>query len=65
MNDNIFDLVLFVDLVECVSVEKVLVYMGLKLGILLIEVVIDKVFIGFCINSCIEDLCVVVEIVKG
>lgn len=65
MNDNIFDLVLFVDLVECVLVEKVLVYMGLKLGILLIEVVIDKVFIGFCINLCIEDLCVVVEIVKG
>lgn len=39
--------------------------MGLKSGISLIEVVIDKVFIGFCINSRIEDLRAVAEIVKG
>lgn len=55
----------FSDLIEKESVVKVLGYMGFKSGEKFVDVVVNYVFIGFCINGCIEDLCVVVYIVKN
>lgn len=48
-----------------VGINEVYKYMYFDVGQLLQGVNIDVVFIGFCINGCIEDLCVVVEVVKG
>ncbi len=39
--------------------------MGLKPGIPLTDVAIDKVFIGSCTNSRIEDLSAAAEVAKG
>ncbi|MFP1496656.1 aconitase family protein [Escherichia coli] len=65
MNDNITDPASFADPVERASAEKALAYMGLKPGIPLTEVAIDKVFIGSCTNSRIQDLRAAAEIAKG
>lgn len=39
--------------------------MGLMVGMLLKDICIFYVFIGLCINGCIEDLCVVVKVFEG
>ncbi|QLB12522.1 3-isopropylmalate dehydratase large subunit [Bisgaardia hudsonensis] len=53
------------DLIERQSAEKALAYMGLNHSIKLTDVTIDKVFIGSCTNSRIEDLRAAAAVAKG
>lgn len=45
--------------------ERSLVYMGLKAGTAIQEIPLDRIFLGSCTNSRIEDLRAAAEIVKG
>lgn len=53
------------DEVKAEGMRRALSYMGLTAGQPLNEVQIDKVFIGSCTNSRIEDLRAAAEVVKG
>lgn len=55
----------FADPVEKASAEKALAYMGLEAGKTLSDFSIDKVFIGSCTNSRIEDMRAAAAIAKG
>jgi len=55
----------FLDPIEKASIEKALSYMGLNGGTSLSEYPIDKVFIGSCTNSRIEDIRAAANIAKG
>jgi 3-isopropylmalate/(R)-2-methylmalate dehydratase large subunit len=53
------------DPVKRESIERALLYMGLNPGTPINEIKIDKVFIGSCTNSRIEDLRAAAGVVKG
>lgn len=55
----------FADETERKSAASALEYMGLKAGVPLTDVNIDRVFIGSCTNARINDLRAAAEVVKG
>lgn len=55
----------FNDPVEKASAEKALAYMGLEAGKSLSDYKVDKVFVGSCTNSRIEDMRAAAAVAKG
>lgn len=53
------------DAVKADGMRKALVYMGLKAGTPINEISVDKVFIGSCTNSRIEDLREAAKVAEG
>ena len=53
------------DAVKADGMQKALNYMGLTAGTQISEILIDKVFIGSCTNSRLEDLQEAADVIKG
>ena len=53
------------DEVKRAGMEKALAYMGLEAGMPITDIALDRVFIGSCTNSRIEDMRAAAAVVKG
>ena len=53
------------DALKRAGMERALVYMGLKAGQKITDIYLDRVFIGSCTNSRIEDMRAAAAVVKG
>jgi 3-isopropylmalate/(R)-2-methylmalate dehydratase large subunit len=65
VNDIVPDPSSYEDRVMRVSVERALRYMGLKPGMKITEIKIDRVFIGSCTNARLYDLIQAARVIKG